>query len=163
MPGAFQHRLGNETRGVDVACVAVKGHAVLPLEHWCSMDLNDLRIFERVGALLSFSAAGRALGVPKSGVSRSVARLATTRQTLSTQKLEQLDRDYKERSVLVSELIKLGKALGSLTGQKIAGPAARVTRQMSPEGKAAIRAETSGPVIPLNVTFQVKFSVFKSR
>jgi DNA-binding transcriptional LysR family regulator len=39
------------------------------------MDLNDLRIFERVGALLSFSAAGRALGMPKSGVSRSVARL----------------------------------------------------------------------------------------
>ena len=39
------------------------------------MDLNDLRVFERVGALLSFSAAGRALGIPKSGVSRSVARL----------------------------------------------------------------------------------------
>ncbi len=39
------------------------------------MDLNDLRVFERVGALLSFSAAGRALGIPKSSVSRSVARL----------------------------------------------------------------------------------------
>jgi DNA-binding transcriptional LysR family regulator len=39
------------------------------------MDLNDLRVFERVGSLLSFSAAGRALGMPKSGVSRSVARL----------------------------------------------------------------------------------------
>jgi DNA-binding transcriptional LysR family regulator len=39
------------------------------------MDLNDLRVFERVGSLLSFSAAGRALGIPKSSVSRSVARL----------------------------------------------------------------------------------------
>src|SRR5471030_1516944 len=39
------------------------------------MDLNDLRVFERVGALLSFSAAARALGIPKSSVSRSVARL----------------------------------------------------------------------------------------
>jgi DNA-binding transcriptional LysR family regulator len=39
------------------------------------MDLNDLRVFERVGSLLSFSAAGRALGIPKSSVSRGVARL----------------------------------------------------------------------------------------
>jgi DNA-binding transcriptional LysR family regulator len=39
------------------------------------MDLNDLRVFERVGSLLNFSAAGRALGIPKSSVSRSVARL----------------------------------------------------------------------------------------
>ena len=40
-----------------------------------AMDLNDLRVFERVGSLLSFSAAGRSLGIPKSSVSRSVARL----------------------------------------------------------------------------------------
>lgn len=40
-----------------------------------SMDLNDLRRFERVGSLLSFSAAARALGVPKSSVSRGVSRL----------------------------------------------------------------------------------------
>lgn len=39
------------------------------------MDLNDLGVFEKVGALLSFSAAARALGAPKSSVSRSVARL----------------------------------------------------------------------------------------
>ncbi|MDR3518315.1 MAG: LysR family transcriptional regulator [Azospirillaceae bacterium] len=39
------------------------------------MDLNDLRVFEKVGALLSFSAAARALGIPKSSVSRSVTRL----------------------------------------------------------------------------------------
>ena len=40
-------------------------------------DLNDLRVFERVAALESFSAAGRALGIPKSTVSRCVARLET--------------------------------------------------------------------------------------
>jgi len=28
-------------------------------------DLNDLQVFERVAALESFSAAGRALGMPK--------------------------------------------------------------------------------------------------
>src|SRR5688500_13810180 len=38
-------------------------------------DLNDLRVFDRVAALESFSAAGRALGIPKSTISRSVARL----------------------------------------------------------------------------------------
>jgi DNA-binding transcriptional LysR family regulator len=40
-------------------------------------DLNDLKVFERVAALESFSAAGRALGIPKSTVSRCVARLET--------------------------------------------------------------------------------------
>jgi LysR family transcriptional regulator, regulator for bpeEF and oprC len=39
------------------------------------MDLNDLFIFEKVAALRSFSAAARALELPKSSVSRSVARL----------------------------------------------------------------------------------------
>ena len=38
-------------------------------------DLNDLKVFEKVAALESFSAAGRALGMPKSTVSRCVARL----------------------------------------------------------------------------------------
>ena len=41
------------------------------------MDLNDLRVFEKVGSLRSFSAAARALGLPKSSVSRSIARLET--------------------------------------------------------------------------------------
>ena len=38
-------------------------------------DLNDLRVFERVGSLRSFAGAARALCLPKSSVSRSVARL----------------------------------------------------------------------------------------
>ena len=39
------------------------------------LDLNDLRVFAHVASLRSFSAAGRALGMPKSSVSRSIARL----------------------------------------------------------------------------------------
>ena len=39
------------------------------------VDLNSMRIFEHVASLLSFSAAGKALGLPKSTVSRSITRL----------------------------------------------------------------------------------------
>jgi len=39
------------------------------------LDLNDLRVFERVASLRSFAEASRGLGMPKSNVSRSVARL----------------------------------------------------------------------------------------
>jgi LysR family transcriptional regulator, regulator for bpeEF and oprC len=39
------------------------------------LDLNDLRVFERVASLRSFAEASRGLGMPKSTVSRSVARL----------------------------------------------------------------------------------------
>ena len=38
-------------------------------------DLNDLQVFDRVAALHGFSEAARALGLPKSNISRSVARL----------------------------------------------------------------------------------------
>lgn len=41
------------------------------------VDLNDLRVFERVAALGSFSAAALALKLPKSSVSRSIQRLET--------------------------------------------------------------------------------------
>jgi LysR family transcriptional regulator, regulator for bpeEF and oprC len=41
------------------------------------LDLNDLRVFERVAALKSFSAAARALELPKSSISRAVTRLET--------------------------------------------------------------------------------------
>ena len=54
------------------------------------MDLNDLRVFERVAALRSFSAAARALEMPKSSVSRSVARLETA---LGTRLLQRTTRE----------------------------------------------------------------------
>jgi DNA-binding transcriptional LysR family regulator len=39
------------------------------------IDLNGLRAFEKVGATKSFASAARALGLPRSSVSRSIARL----------------------------------------------------------------------------------------
>ena len=39
------------------------------------LDLNDLQVFERVAALHGFTEAARALGLPKSNISRSIARL----------------------------------------------------------------------------------------
>ena len=41
------------------------------------IDLNALRMFEKVATLRSFSGAARALGVPKSNVSRLVSKLET--------------------------------------------------------------------------------------
>ena len=45
------------------------------------LDLNDLRVFEKVAALRSFAAASRALEMPKSTVSRSVGRLESALAT----------------------------------------------------------------------------------
>ena len=39
------------------------------------LDINSLRMFEKVASLKSFTAAARALGLPKSNVSRAIARL----------------------------------------------------------------------------------------
>jgi DNA-binding transcriptional LysR family regulator len=39
------------------------------------IDLNDLRAFEKVAATKSFASAARALGLPRSSLSRSIARL----------------------------------------------------------------------------------------
>ena len=39
------------------------------------VDLNDIAVFQKVAGFRSFSAAARALGLPKSSVSRAVARL----------------------------------------------------------------------------------------
>jgi DNA-binding transcriptional LysR family regulator len=54
------------------------------------MDLNDLRVFEKIASLRSFSAAARALGLPKSSVSRGVARLE---KELGTRPLQRTTRD----------------------------------------------------------------------
>jgi DNA-binding transcriptional LysR family regulator len=40
-----------------------------------AVDLNSLLVFEKVAALASFSAAARALGLPRSNVSRIIARM----------------------------------------------------------------------------------------
>lgn len=54
------------------------------------LDLNALRVFERVAALLSFVAAARSLGIPKSSVSRAIARLEAD---LSTRLLQRSTRE----------------------------------------------------------------------
>src|ERR1700728_859355 len=66
------------------------------------MDLNDLRVFEKVASLRSFSAAARALGLPKSSVSRGIARLETE---LGTRLLQRTTRE-----VVLTEAGKLLRA-----------------------------------------------------
>lgn len=66
------------------------------------LDLNDLRVFDRVAALRSFSAASRALGLPKSSVSRGVARLEAE---LGTRLLQRTTREVvlTETGILLQE------------------------------------------------------------
>ena len=57
----------------------------------CGMlDIDSLRIFEKVASLKSFSAAARALGLPKSNVSRVIARLE---EELGTRLFQRTTRD----------------------------------------------------------------------
>lgn len=56
------------------------------------VDFNDLRLFERVATLGSFAAASRALGVPRSSVSRGVQRLE---QQLGTRLLQRTTREVR--------------------------------------------------------------------
>jgi LysR family transcriptional regulator for bpeEF and oprC len=64
------------------------------------MDFNDLRAFEKVAAMKSFSAAARELGLPRSSVSRSVARLE-----------EELDARLFQRTTREVALTPTGEAL----------------------------------------------------
>jgi uncharacterized protein YoxC len=65
----------------------------------------------------------------------------TAEHTTLTQKLEQIDLQYKvERPALVKELNQLARALSALTGKPVPGANQTARKQMSEEGKAAIRA-----------------------
>jgi LysR family transcriptional regulator, regulator for bpeEF and oprC len=88
------------------------------------LDLNSLRVFEKVASLRSFTAAARVLGLPKSNVSRVIARLEeelgsrlfqrTTRDvvlTLSGQAL--LDRSTE----IIADLSETLAYIDSLAGQ----------------------------------------------
>jgi DNA-binding transcriptional LysR family regulator len=86
------------------------------------LDLNDLRVFEKVATVRSFSAAARSLGLPKSNVSRSVARLE---EALGTRLFQRTTREVvltatgaalKDRSAEIMERIKEAvDYVGSLT------------------------------------------------
>src|ERR1700722_7948502 len=81
------------------------------------LDLNDLRVFERVASLRSFSAAARALGLPKSSVSRSVARLESE---LGTRLLQRTTREVElteSGSVLKGRCIDLLSRVGETIDQ----------------------------------------------
>ena len=88
------------------------------------LDLNSFRIFERVAALRSFTAAARALGIPKSNVSRSIARLEaelgtrlfqrTTREVALTLTGQALLERSSEITTAVSETLAY---VGGLSGQ----------------------------------------------
>jgi LysR family transcriptional regulator, regulator for bpeEF and oprC len=84
------------------------------------LDLNDLRVFEGVAALRSFSAAARALELPKSSVSRSVARLETE---LGTRLLQRTTREVALteagkllRARCVDILASIGEAVDLVSG-----------------------------------------------
>jgi LysR family transcriptional regulator, regulator for bpeEF and oprC len=86
------------------------------------VDLNDLRVFEKVASLKSFSAAARALGLPKSSVSRCVSRLEAelgirlVQRTTHDVQLTQAGAALKERCddmlLRVDEAIDLVTSLG---------------------------------------------------
>jgi LysR family transcriptional regulator for bpeEF and oprC len=81
------------------------------------IDLNDLRVFEKVASLRSFSAAARALGLPKSSVSRSVARLETE---LGTRLLQRTTREVElteSGTVLKGRCIDLLSRVGEAIDQ----------------------------------------------
>jgi LysR family transcriptional regulator, regulator for bpeEF and oprC len=88
------------------------------------LDLNSLRVFEKVASLKSFTAAARALGLPKSNVSRSVARLE---ETLGTRLFQRTTRDVvltltgtallDRSSALIANISEALEYVGSLGGQ----------------------------------------------
>jgi len=75
------------------------------------VDLNDLRVFERVGSLRSFSAAARALSLPKSTISRSIARLEAD---LGARLIQRTTRDVALTPLGDNLLSRCASALGQL-------------------------------------------------
>jgi LysR family transcriptional regulator, regulator for bpeEF and oprC len=75
------------------------------------MDLNDFRVFERVGTLRSFSAAARELSQPKSNISRSIARLEAA---LGTRLIQRTTREVELTPSGESLMARCASALGQL-------------------------------------------------
>lgn len=88
------------------------------------LDLNSLQVFDKVAALRSFTAAARALGLPKSNVSRAIARLE---DALGTRLFQRTTRDVVltltgqallERSAqIIASLSEALDYVGSLGGR----------------------------------------------
>jgi len=76
-------------------------------------DLDDLRVFHRVAALGSFSAAARSLSRPKSTISRSLARLEAS---LGVRLIQRTTRDLALTPAGEAMMSRCGVALTELTG-----------------------------------------------
>ncbi len=87
------------------------------------LDVDDMRAFQQVATLLNFSAAGRALSVRKSAISRSIQRLEdvlkvrlferTTREVALTDAGRMLLARFDEIIARVDEAIELAANLSS--------------------------------------------------
>lgn len=75
-------------------------------------DLDDLRVFEKVGSLRSFAAAAMALSQPRSNVSRSIARLETS---LGTRLINRTTREVTLTAAGESLMERCVAALGQLS------------------------------------------------
>lgn len=84
------------------------------------MELSDLRAFARIADLMSVSAAARALGLPKSGVSRALARLERDVGTLlvdrSTRHLRLTDAGRLFRPHALRILADVDEAVAAMEG-----------------------------------------------
>ena len=76
------------------------------------VDLNDLRVFERVAALLSFSQAAQVLDIPKSSVSRSIQRLEAE---LATQLILRTTREAALTEAGTALYVRCAEVLGDLS------------------------------------------------
>ena len=96
----------------DPRCIRpLVGHFVPQVAQSGMVDLNDLRVFERVGQLRSFAGAARALSQPRSSVSRSVARLEAA---LGTRLIQRTTREVELTPAGQSLMQRSAAALGEL-------------------------------------------------
>ena len=117
-PGVFTRNL---REGVNASQPSGLDTLFHPLDNVSMLDLNAFRIFDCVATLRSFSAAARALGLPKSSVSRAVALLESE---LGTRLMQRTTREVvlTESGVALKErcadiLVRLGETvdyIGSL-------------------------------------------------
>jgi len=96
-----------------------------------TMDLNRLRAFVRVLDLGSFTAAARALGLPKSSVSKSVSQLETA---LGIQLIQRSSRSLRATDAGSALYAAVRPALSTISESV----AATVTRTVEPSGRVRV-------------------------
>ena len=104
-------------------------------------DLNDMLYFAEVAERGSFAAAGRALGLPKSRLSRRVAELETRLG------VRLLQRTTRKLSLTEVGKIYLGHC-GAMRDEALAAAEAVAQMQVEPRGTLTIAQSTLGYLIP---------------